>query len=298
MGAMHTNNSNDNHSNDAPRSDDLILVAGGNGKTGRRVADRIHALDLPLRVGSRRSAPRLDWHEPATWDLALDGVTAAYIAYSPDLAFPGAADTLGAFADAARRHGVQRLVLLSGRGEEEAVVSEDAVRAAYPSATVLRSSLFAQDFSEHFLLGPVLDGVIAMPAGDVVEPFIDVGDIADVAVAALTTADHAGGTYELTGPELLSFADVAQELSRATGREVTYLDVSPEEYAAGAIAAGVPAEEVGPLTDLLTRVFDGRNASLTADVERVLGRPARRFSTFATEAAATGIWDLPAQEAV
>ena len=244
-----------------------------------------------------RSTPPFDWNEPATWDPALDGVTATYIAYSPDLAFPGAADTIGAFADAARRHGVQRLVLLSGRGEEEAVVERGRRAGRLPPRTVLRSSLFAQNFSEHFLLGPVLDGVITMPAGDVVEPFIDVGDIADVAVAALTTADHAGRIYELTGPELLSFADVARELSRATDREVTYLHVSPEEYAAGAIAAGVPAEEVGPLTDLLTRVFDGRNASLTADVERVLGRPARRFSTFATEAAATGIWDVPTRKA-
>jgi uncharacterized protein YbjT (DUF2867 family) len=238
----------------------------------------------------------LDWNDPATWPGSLDGVSAAYIAYAPDLGFPGAADTVGAFADAARRCGVERLVLLSGRGEEDAVVSENALRAAFTNATVLRASWFAQNFSEHFLLGPVLDGVIALPAGDVAEPFIDAEDIADVAVAALTDAGHEGKLYELTGPELLSFADVAQELSRTTGRDVTYLSVSPEEYAACAIAAGVPVEEVAPLTDLFVRVLDGRNSSLTADVERVLGRPARRFTAYATEVAATGVWDVPPME--
>jgi uncharacterized protein YbjT (DUF2867 family) len=287
---MHTTSQDDA----IPRSDDLILVAGGTGKTGSRVATRIRALDISLRIGSRRSTPPLDWNDPDTWSGSLDGVSAAYIAYTPDLGFPGAADTLGAFAATARRCGVEHLVLLSGRGEEDAAVSENTVRAAFPNVTVLRASWFAQNFSEHFLLGPVLDGVIALPAGDVAEPFIDAEDIADVAVAALTDAGHRGKLYELTGPELLSFADVAQELSRTTGRDVTYLSVSPEEYAAGAIDAGVPVEEVAPLTDLFTRVLDGRNSSLTADVERVLGRPARRFSAYASEAAATGVWDVPA----
>jgi uncharacterized protein YbjT (DUF2867 family) len=210
--------------------------------------------------------------------------------YYPDLAFPGAADTLGQFAAAATRQGVRRLVLLSGRGEEEAVVSEKAVQAEFPSATVLRASWFAQNFSEHFLLGPVLDGVIALPAGDVVEPFVDAEDIADVAVAALTGDGHAGAVYELTGPRALGFADAAAEIARAAGRPVAYAPVTAAEYRSAALAAGVPAEEVEPLTELFTRVLDGRNAAPTGDVERALGRPARDFAGYAAAAAASGVW--------
>jgi uncharacterized protein YbjT (DUF2867 family) len=268
-----------------------ILVLGGTGKTGRRVAERLRARGLPVRIGSRAATPPFEWDDPSTWDDALRGATGAYVVYYPDLAFPGAAETLGAFARAATRHGVGRLVLLSGRGEEEAVVSEQAVRAAAPAATVIRASWFSQNFSEHFLLGPVLDGVIALPAGDVPEPFVDAEDIADVAVAALTGDGHAGAVYELTGPRPLTFADAAAEISRAAGRPVAYVPVSVEEYREAALAAGVPADEVGPLTELFTRVLDGRNAAATGDVECVLGRPARDFADYAARAAATGVWE-------
>ena len=147
-----------------------------------------------------------------------------------------------------------------------------------------------QNFSEHFLLEPVLEGVIALPADGVAEPFLDIDDLADVAVAALTQSGHAGRVYELTGPRLLTFADVAAELSAAIGREVRYLPVTPEEYAAGAAAAGVPADEIEPLTDLFVRVLDGHNAHLSGDVERVLGHPARDFTNYARAAAAAGAW--------
>jgi uncharacterized protein YbjT (DUF2867 family) len=267
-----------------------ILVTGGTGKTGRRVAARLSAEGTPVRIGSRSASPPFEWGDPTTWDDALRGAAAAYVVYYPDLAFPGAADTLGAFAAAATRHGVRRLVLLSGRGEEEAVVSEKAVQAGFPAATVLRASWFAQNFSEHFLLRPVLDGVIALPAGDVPEPFVDAEDIADVAVAALVGDEHAGAVYELTGPRALTFGDAAGEIARAAGRPVVYLPVSAAEYREAALAAGVPAEEVEPLTDLFTRVLDGRNTPTTGDVERVLGRPARDFADYAAITALSGVW--------
>ncbi len=90
-----------------------------------------------------------------------------------------------------------------------------------------------QNFTEGYLLDPVREGVIALPAGDVAEPFVDVDDIADVAVAALTEDGHTGRLYELTGPRLLTFAEVAAELSKATGRDIVYVPLGIEEYAAG-----------------------------------------------------------------
>ena len=266
------------------------LVLGGNGKTGSRVAARLRELGRPVRIGSRTGDPRFDWADDKTWPPALRGVESAYISYYPDVSFPGAAERVGAFAKTAVTSGARRLVLLSGRGEPDAEPSEQAVRDSGAEWTILRSSWFAQNFSEHFLLEPVLDGVIALPAADIAEPFIDVIDVADVAVAALTRDGHVGKVYELTGPRLLTFAAVAAELARATGRDVRYMPITSAEYAEAAARAGVPPEEIEPLTDLFIRVLDGHNAYLSDDVERVLGRRPRDFADYAHDTAATGIW--------
>jgi uncharacterized protein YbjT (DUF2867 family) len=267
------------------------LVLGGTGKTGRRVAARLVARGHRVRIGSRRGEPPFDWADPSGWRAVLRGVGAAYVAYYPDLAFPGAATRVGVLAGLAVDEGVDRLVLLSGRGEEEALVSEQALRAAGADWTVVRSSWFAQNFSEHFLLDPVLAGEIALPAGEVAEPFVDLEDVADVAVAALTGQASAGEVYEVTGPRLLTFHDAAAEISRATGRDVRYVPVTAAEYAAAATGHGVPAEEADGLADLFTRVLDGRNAHLTDGVRRALGRAPREFADYVRAAAATGVWE-------
>ena len=266
------------------------LVTGGTGKTGRRVAEQLVSRGLPVRIGSRKGEPPFEWHDPATWGPVLRDVTAAYVVYYPDLAFPGAADAIRRFADTAVHLGVRRLVLLSGRNEPDAAASERGVRESGAEWTVMRSTWFAQDFSEHFLLPYVLSGVIALPAGDVPEPFVDVADVADVAVAALTEPGHAGKTYELTGPRSLTFADAATEISKASGREVRYQPVSREASVALLIDAGMPEQEAVDATNLFVTVLDGRNAQPTDDVRRVLGRDGRDFAAFACEAAATGVW--------
>ena len=125
-----------------------------------------------------------------------------YVSYYPDLAVPGAVETVGAFAEMAVRHGVPRLVLLAGRGEPEAEQAEQAVRDSGAELTIVRSTWFAQNFSEDYMLEYVLSGEVALPAGDTPEPFVDADDIADVAVAALTEDRHVGQLYELTGPRL------------------------------------------------------------------------------------------------
>ncbi|MFI7119156.1 NmrA family transcriptional regulator [Amycolatopsis sp. NPDC049868] len=270
------------------KNNETVLVLGATGKTGSRVARRLTDLGIDVRKASR---PVFDWDDRSTWTAAVAGNSAAYLTYYPDLAFPGAAEAIRDFSKLAVDHGVRRLVLLSGRGEEEAVVSEQGVRDSGAEWTVVRASWFAQNFSEHFLLEPVLAGEIVLPAGSVTEPFIDVEDIVDVVVTALTTDGHDGEVYELTGPRLLGFADAAAEIGKASGRDVRYVPVSAAEFAAGAAEQGVPEEEIEGLTDLFTRILDGRNSSLTGDVERVLGRPARDFSDYAAKAAATGVWN-------
>ena len=271
-------------------TDSPILVLGGTGKTGRRVAARLRALGRPVRIGSRAGQPPFDWDDATTWAAAVQSTSAVYVTYQPDLSFPGAAERISGFGAAAVAAGARRLVLLSGRGEPDAVPAEDAVRAAGVPWTVLRASWLAQNFSEHFLLGPVLDGVIALPAGNVAEPFVDADDVAAVAVAALTESGHDGRTYELTGPRLLTFGDAVAEIAAATGRPVHYVAVTPAEYASAAVAHGVPAEEAGPMAELFARVLDGHNAHLDTGVRQALGREPRDFSAYVREAAASGVW--------
>ena len=187
--------------------------------------------------------------------------------------------------------GVERLVLLAGRGEDEAERAERAVAESGADLTIVRATWFMQNFSEGDFLGQVLGGEVTLPAGDMVEPFVDADDIADVAVAALTEDGHVGELYELTGPRLLSFADAVDEIAKATGRVITYAPVSVEEFAGAMAAQGVPGEAIEIFSFLFTEVLDGRNAHLTDGVQRALGREPRDFTSYARDAAATGVWD-------
>ena len=266
------------------------LVLGGTGKTGRRVAERLAARGIPTRVGSRSGRPPFDWEERLTWAPVLEGVGSAYVSYHPDLAVPGASETVGSFAELAVQSGVRRLVLVAGRGEPETEQAEDAVRASGADLTIVRSTWFAQNFSEDYWRDGILNGELALPAGDVSEPFVDADDIADVAVAALTDNRHIGEVYTLTGPRLLTFAEAVEEIARATGREIGYVGTSIDEFAAAAAAQGVPPEFVELLTYLFSEVLDGRNAHLADGVQRALGREPRDFRDYARDAAATGVW--------
>jgi uncharacterized protein YbjT (DUF2867 family) len=271
--------------------EETTLVLGGTGKTGRRVVERLQARGRPVRVGSRSGEPTFDWDNRSTWAAALEGAGSVYISHYLD-ALPGAAETVGSFAELAVAKGVRRQVLVGGRGEPEADRVEQAVLDSGAELTILRSTWFAQNFSEGGFLDFVLAGEVTLPAGDTPEPFVDVDDIADVAVAALTDDRHIGELYELTGPRLLTFAQAVDEISRATGREVRYLPISISEFAAGAAEQGVLVEYIDLLTYLFGEVLDGRNAYLTDGVQRALGREPKDFADFARDAAAAGAWEV------
>lgn len=270
---------------------DTTIVLGGTGKTGRRVVERLRARGLPVRAAARSGEVPFDWEDRATWAPAVHGASAAYVAYAPDLAVPGAEEAIGAFTDLAVAQGVSRIVLLSGRGEPEAERCERLVRESGLDATILRCSFFHQNFSESFLLDGVRAGEVVLPVDGVPEPFVDAEDIADVAVAALTEPGHAGRLYELTGPRLLTFADAVAEIAAAAGRPVRFVPVGAEEYAGALRAQGVPEAEVALITYLFTEVLDGRNARLADGVRQALGRTPRDFAVYAHTTAASGAWD-------
>ncbi|WP_160107029.1 NAD(P)H-binding protein [Pseudomonas izuensis] len=269
-----------------------LLILGATGKTGRRIAKRLEAAGRNVRLGSRGATPPFDWEDRSTWVAALEGVQAAYISFQPDIAVPGALETIQAFTDQAVNSGVGKLVLLSGRGEIEAQQAERVVQNSGIDWTILRASWFCQNFSEGHFLEPILQGELALPVGDIAEPFVDVEDIAEIAVAALTQSGHSGQLYELTGARALTFAEAVAEIARATDRDIGFLAVPPAAYRQALEQEQLPAELIDLVLYLFTTVLDGRNTPVTDGVQRALGRPARDFSDYVRRTAATGVWNL------
>jgi uncharacterized protein YbjT (DUF2867 family) len=278
-------------------SDEMILVTGATGKTGRRVARLLRERGMPVRAASRSGTPSFDWTDRGTWEPALRGVTGMYVVH-PDLGSPRAADDVAAFARRAAAAGARHAVLLStpsdawGPAEEHVLSAERALGHTGMDWTVLRVRWFFQNFSEDFLHDPVLSGEVRLPAGDGKEAFIDAEDIAEVAVAALTEPGHAGWNYELSGPRLMTFADAVAEIARATGRDLRYVPLTPEAYAQEQRAQGVPEEWVRLTIGLYEHVRSGGLASLGDGVRKALGRAPRDFSEYAGTTAREGIWNV------
>ncbi|MFY0609895.1 MAG: NmrA family NAD(P)-binding protein [Hyphomicrobiaceae bacterium] len=273
--------------------DQPILVIGATGKTGARVARKLEAKGLPVRYGARRSTTPFDWEDPATWAPVLSGVAKAYVTYFPDLAFPGAVEKLRVFTKVAAESKLEHIVLLSGRGEHFASLGEEIVRNSGVPFTIVRAAWFAQNFSEGYLRDPILGGVLPMPGGEVAEPIIDIDDIADVVVAALTEDGHLGMRYEATGPRLLTFAEMAEVLSSTLGRRVQHAPISFDDFHDNVTASG--GEFVADVFTAIAReTLDGRNAHTSDGVERALGRKPRDFSEFAQTAMVAGAWSTAA----
>ena len=267
-----------------------IVIIGGLGKTGGRVFDGLQARGENVRAASRSTAPAFDWAGRQTWAPALAGATIAYVTYQPDLAVPRAADDLAVFAATAREAGVQRIVLLSGRGEDGAVLSEGRIIESGIDFTVLRASWFDQNFSEGVFLDGMMAGELALPVADIGELFVSVDDIADAAVTVMTEPGHNGRIYELTGPRLLTFAEAVAEIAAASGQVIRFVQVPFDTFQVELEAAGLPGEVIWLMEELFTRTFDGGNEKVMDGVRQILGHEATDFSDYAREAAATGIW--------
>ena len=271
-----------------------ILVIGGTGKTGRKVVQGLKKQDQNVRVGARSNTPAFDWHDPATWPGALAGMDKVYIVYYPDLAVPGAYEAVKGLTEEAKKAGVKKAVLLSGKGEKEAERCEQAVADSGLDYTLVRASWFNQNFSESFLMDPILAGYVALPMPDAKIPFVDTGDIADVVVEALLDDAHNGKTYTVTGPRAITFEEAVREIAASTGKTIKYQPVSLDDYSAMMKSAGVPADYIW-LFDYLFREVLGNpeNQEISRDVEKVLGRKAKDFSEYARETAKTDVWNPP-----
>lgn len=274
-----------------------ILVLGGKGKTGRRVVERLTGLGYAnIRIGSRSETPAFDWENQDTWRDVLKGMEAVYITFQPDLAIPTALETIKKFTSLAVENGIIKIVLLSGRGEKEAQRCEQVVMDTAQKWTIVRASWFNQNFSESIFLDPILAGHVALPRYETLEPFTDADDIADVVVEALTDDKHNGHIYELTGPRLMTLPQAIAEISKVTGRHIQFQPLTLEEYIHQLRTQQVPKDYIWLINYLFSEILDGRNAHVSADIEKVLGRKATDFSEYVRKTAATGVWNAVIHE--
>ncbi len=276
-----------------------ILVIGGTGKTGRRVVEGLTQRGHNVRVGTRKNNPAFDWNDPSTYAEALKGMDRAYIVYYPDLAVPGARDAITALTEAALKEGLEKVVLLSGKGETEAEACEQIVANSGLNFTIVRASWFNQNFSEGAFLDFILAGHVALPMPEAEIPFVDADDIADVVTKVLVDDTFNGETITVTGPRKMTFGEVADTMAKGIGRDIRYQPISIDEFKKGMKAAGLPDSYVWLFGYLFKEVLgNADNQVVSNDVESVLGRPATDFKEFVEKTVETGVWNHPVSQSI
>jgi uncharacterized protein YbjT (DUF2867 family) len=275
-----------------------ILVTGATGTVGRDVTKQLARKGAALRAGVRDQAKArkqfgadialatFDFEDAASFPGALKGVEKVFLL--PPL-MPNQMEVANAFADAAKRTGVRHIVKLSAIGADTGppytfgkwhASNEQHIRESGLAFTFLRPNSFMQNFMNYF---PPRDGTIYLPWGDGKASLVDTRDIAAVAAEALTSDGHEGKTYTLTGPAALGIAEVASILSEVAGREINYVDVPESAARDGMLQAGLPRWQVEPLLELHAINKQNRWSAVTADIEKVTGKPATAFAQFARD---------------
>lgn len=268
-----------------------ILVLGGTGKTGRKVAEKLTNNGYEVRIGSRSAEPSFDWSQPSKWSEVLKDVDAVYIAYQPDLAVPGALESIEKLLDEIKKNSIQKVVLLSGKGEKEAELCEQVVIHSGLNYTILRCSWFNQNFSESFFLDPIRAGHVALPKAEAKVPYVDTDDIAEMAVEAFENDALDNKLYQLTGSKVYTFREVIDLISKETGRNITFTEINLPSYIDMLKNHGVPEDFIWLINYLFSTVLDAPgNDEISMDIEKVLGRKAKSFEEYVVATAKTDVW--------
>lgn len=271
-------------------NDTPILIIGKSAKTGLRVEQRLQAMGHSTQGVSRSTTPAFDWEDRTTWHAAMQGTQSAYVTFYPDLAVPTAEQSIQEFINVAKEVGLQHLVLLSGRGEQGAERAEKVLMESGLDWNVVRANWFMQNFSEGFMIEGIVQGQLDLPAGDTLEPFVDIDDIADVAVAALTRPELRNRLFEVSGPRAMTFAQCVDEISEVVGYPVKFNQIGIDEFLNSLRDQGQPEDMLWLMNELFTVVFDGRNSIPTSGVEEALGRPATDFQEYIKKVMESGAW--------
>jgi uncharacterized protein YbjT (DUF2867 family) len=278
----------------------MILVTGAGGTVGSEVLKQLREAGQPVRAAFHNpkkaseakakgiDAVVLDFADRASIANALQGVDKLFLLGATH---PNQSQLEINVVEEAKRAGVKHIVKLSvlnaaGEGFTFARwhrAVEKSIEASGVPYTFLRPTGFMQNFINYSGESIRSQGAFYGAGGDSRTGHIDVRDIAAVAVKAFPARGHENRAYELTGPESLSNSEVAEKLSKATGKTVKYVDVPFEALRAGAVGTGVPEFYADALVDLHRYYAAGKAAALTADVEKVLGRKPRNFDDFARD---------------
>jgi len=282
------------------------LVVGASGTVGSSVVQGLLARGAQVRALTSRKERAGQREGNVQWvhaDLAtgegvaqaFEGVQRAFL-----LAPPGYADqhaVLRPLIEQARAARLEKVVLMTALGANAVETAplrraEIALEQSGVPYAIVRPNWFMQNFHTFWLHGINTQGRILLPAGRARTSFIDARDIADVAVRLLTGNDLAGQAFDITGPEALDHDEVAAILSRATGSTIRYQEITPEQMNQALLAAGLPADYAGFLVTILGFLAQGYSAGVNDQVERLIGRPPRRFEQYAQENRA--VWQPPA----
>lgn len=281
-----------------------VLVTGPTGKTGRRLVPLLVEHDVTVRTAHRTPVPasvgtepvHFDWSDESTYAGALKGVDAVYV-IPGGLTTPGdPAEQVRSLLERALDAGAARAVLLSAFGVDRAP-AEDPLRRVELAAeasgvpiTIVRPGAFMQNFSEphwsrHDESIRERDEIV-MPGGEARTSWVSTVDIASVAAVALTEDGHGGKGYQVTGPSALTMPEVAEHISRATGRRINYIESGQEQVRAALLAAGAPDAVADEISRFYTFVLNtGAFGAITDDVATVTGRPPITFADYAAGAA-------------
>lgn len=272
----------------------LVLVTGGTGKTGRRVAEQLEARGVEVRAASRSTSPSFDWTDEGSWDAVLEGVHDLYLAPAEG------SRAAAAFAERASKAGVRRIVLLSVRGvttpgyfEDQEVLApqfvdgETGVMTSGTDWTIVRPGWFMQNFDEGAFLGDVRTGELRLPVGDGAAAWIDAEDIAAVVATLLVDGGHEGEAIELSGPQAVSLREAVALISAETGRQVEYVPVAEQAYRDRLRTEGLDDHAIAVACAGLSAIRTGSEAATTDGVRRVLGRDPAPFEDYVRRAADT-----------
>jgi uncharacterized protein YbjT (DUF2867 family) len=274
----------------------MILLTGATGSIGRATMTALRAANAAFKVAARNPADlhaqgvpsvAFDWDQLSSYLPALQGVDRLF------LLTPNSERQVGYILQAvaaARRAGVTHIVRVSvmGADAEPGVIlgrqhfaAEREIRASGIGWTILRPTFFMDNFIRYYGVDPHKDSQVYLPNGDGKAAWVDPADVGEVAARVLCTDRHAGSVIDLTGPELLSTAEVLSVLGSVLGHRYAYVDVSEPAARAAMEKTGMPAWLVDAFLELNALIRQGHAATLTSGVQQVLGRPPRSMREWA-----------------
>lgn len=269
-----------------------VLVTGSTGNVGAAVVAALAARDVDVRAAVRpgrddaaAGTVALDFDDPATFDAALEGVRAVFLMRPPHFS---ESKRMRPFISAIAQSGVEHVVFLSvqGAGTNPFVphhgIERDLKRCGI-AWTILRPSFFMSNLSTTHRADIAERGEIVVPAGRGRTNFIDPADIAEAAALILTEPGHERRAYELTGSEALTYYQVAEELTRACGRQITYTRPSARRFKAHMRAAGCDDDYISVMANIYLLAKLGMAAGTTDELERLIGRPPTTFAQWAAQ---------------